>query len=175
MAYIPAAGGLYELDGLKPGPIRLCDCSIDEWLTHAAEAVTARIAKYSESEQRFNLMAIVRSRKDLLEEKLVEAQKQAENLQKQRESGVSSGTTDDVDMELAGVEAEVQELAAAVAQEASKRQRWADENLRRRTDFTPFAFNLLKELAAEGQLKGLVSTAEEKYRERVQQKASQQK
>ncbi|KAL4528959.1 hypothetical protein Ndes2437A_g03487 [Nannochloris sp. 'desiccata'] len=175
--YVPVAGGLYELDGLKPGPIRLCDCSLDEWLTHASDAVTARIARYSESEQRFNLMAVVRSRKDLLEEQLEEAQQNAENLRKELEISAGTGggvnNTEDVDIKLAGSEAEVQELKAAIAQESSKRQRWANENLRRRTDFTPFAFNLLKALATEGQLQGLVSTAEEKHRERVQQQQAQ--
>ncbi|KAG7672089.1 hypothetical protein Ndes2526B_g06944 [Nannochloris sp. 'desiccata'] len=177
VAYVPVAGGLYELDGLKPGPIRLCDCSLDEWLTHASDAVTARIARYSESEQRFNLMAVVRSRKDLLEEQLEEAQQNAENLRKELEISAGTGggvnNTEDVDIKLAGSEAEVQELKAAIAQESSKRQRWANENLRRRTDFTPFAFNLLKALATEGQLQGLVSTAEEKHRERVQQQQAQ--
>lgn len=131
VAYVPVAGGLYELDGLKPGPIRLCDCSLDEWLTHASDAVTARIARYSESEQRFNLMAVVRSRKDLLEEQLEEAQQNAENLRKELEISAGTGgggnNTEDVDIKLAGSEAEVQELKAAIAQESSKRQRWANE------------------------------------------------
>jgi ubiquitin carboxyl-terminal hydrolase L5 len=175
VAYVPAAGGLYELDGLKSGPIRLCDCTIDEWLTHAAEAVTARIAKYSESEQRFNLMAVVRSRKDVLEEQLAGAEKNVENLHKEREiASGNSSSNEEIDMKLASAESEVQELKAAVAQEAVKRQRWADENLRRRTDFTPFAFNLLKVLASDGQLQGLVTTAEEKHRERVLQMQQQQ-
>jgi len=177
VAYVPVAGGLYELDGLKAGPIRLCDCPLDEWLNHASEAVTARIARYSESEQRFNLMAVVRSRKDLFEEQLAEAQQNADKLRKELESSGGSNTAENIDMKLAGAEAQVQELKAAVAQESLKRQRWAEENQRRRTDFTPFAFHLLKALATEGQLEGLVSTAEEKYRERIQQqqaKSSQQ-
>ena len=152
VAYIPAAGGLYELDGLKPGPIRICDCEQGQWLEKAAEAVNARIAKYSETEQRFNLMAVVKSRLDLYKEQLEEAKN-------------------------AGLDEQVRELTLMVETEERKRQRWTEENLRRRTDFTPFAFNLLKSLAADGQLQGLVSTAEEQHKLKLQQRqaSSQQK
>jgi ubiquitin carboxyl-terminal hydrolase L5 len=169
----------YELDGLKPGPIRICDCTPDEWLTHASEAVAARIARYSASEQRFNLMAVVRSRQELLEEKLKEAEINAEKLRKEREETArgdgdcnnngGKSNSDTEDMKLAELESEIHELTAAVDQEKMKRKRWADENLRRRTDFTPFAFNLLKALAGEGKLQGLVNAAEEKQKERAAQ------
>ena len=164
VAYIPAAGGLYELDGLKEGPLRLCECTVDDWLARASEAVTARIAKYSETEQRFNLMAVVRNRLEMCEEQLSRAQRELEHLRKNEEESSGSASADEEAItrkKIASAEAAGRELSSAVAAEQRKRQRWRDENIRRRTDYTPFAFNLLKALAAEGQLQGLVATAEE--------------
>lgn len=172
VAYIPAAGALYELDGLKPGPIRICDCAQSEWLSRAADAVTARIAEYSESEQRFNLMAVVHSRLDLYSQQLEQAQAQATQLRE--EIATAGGSNEELQQRLAGVESQVHELASAVASEERKRQRWTDENLRRRTDYTPFAFNLLKALAADGQLQGLVATAEEQHRQKQQEQRQNQ-
>lgn len=150
IAYVPAAGGLYELDGLKPGPIRICDCAPQDWLAAASAAVNERIARYAASEQRFNLMAVVRSRKDVLEEQLEMAQQHAQALAAEGGAG-----------EMAEVQARIAELNAALAQEEEKRRRWHDENVRRRTDYTPFAFQLLKQLGAMGELEGLVARAQE--------------
>lgn len=68
---------VFELDGLKSGPIVLGDISCssgdadgasssigdDDWLNVASPAIEERISRYSASEIRFNLMAIVKNRK----------------------------------------------------------------------------------------------------------------
>jgi ubiquitin carboxyl-terminal hydrolase L5 len=173
VTYVPAAGGLYELDGLKPGPIRHCDCTTEEdWLYRAAEAVNQRIAKYAASEVRFNLMALVRARPDVYEEQLKEARKVVENLQqapKGKEGGDVSQSSGGGDINAA--QARLSELEEMLVIEKEKRRRWSEENVRRRTDFTPLIFNLLKSLAAAGQLEGLVKKAEE---ETARKKAAQQ-
>ena len=172
VAYVPAAGGLYELDGLKPGPIRICECDPNAWLSQAAEAVTARIAKYSESEQRFNLMAVVQSRYDLYCQQLAEVQSQALQLLEQI-AAAAEGSREELETKLSGLNSQIYELSSAVASEERKRQRWTDENLRRRTDYTPFAFNLLQALATNGQLHGLVGIAEEEHRQSAREKQQQ--
>ena len=61
---------VYELDGLKPGPILLGEygsagasgSSSGDWLSVAGPAITSRIQRYASSEIRFNLMGIVKVR-----------------------------------------------------------------------------------------------------------------
>lgn len=157
IAYVPAAGGLYELDGLKAGPIRLCDCDLTRWIDSAVDAINARIASYSDSELRFNLMAVIRDRRDLLNEKLSDAQSQINllgTLGKEEEGGGSH--------KLESLRATIADLQEEMEAEEQKRRKWAEENERRRTDFIPFTFHLLKALASGGRLKELVKEAKEK-------------
>jgi len=62
VGYVPVEGMLYELDGLKPGPILLGDCTLENWLEKVRQPIQDRIKKYSEKEVRFNLLAIVKDR-----------------------------------------------------------------------------------------------------------------
>jgi len=100
VGYVPVDGSLYELDGLKPGPILLGDCTLENWLEKARPAIQERIKKYSEKEVRFNLLAIVKDRTQVYKEELKEIEekkKKAEAKISKLESSAGGGmdTTDE--------------------------------------------------------------------------------
>ena len=64
ISFIPFRGKLYELDGLQPGPILLGECNEDDWLDKVRPVIQARIQSYAENEIRFNLLAVVSSKKE---------------------------------------------------------------------------------------------------------------
>lgn len=106
IAYVPNQGTLYELDGLKAGPIDLCSCTEvkscnlqsignrilglplhvlkvsgnlqEDWLELVQPFIQQRIERYSASEIRFNLMALIRDRRDVLRDKLSRLQQQGD-------------------------------------------------------------------------------------------------
>lgn len=64
ISYVPYKGVLYELDGCQPGPISFGECNDDNWLSKARVEIQKRIEKYSQSEIRFNLLAIIDDKKE---------------------------------------------------------------------------------------------------------------
>lgn len=63
VGYVPIDGRLYELDGLKEGPIDLGAVGTGQnWLDVVRPIIQKRIDKYSEGEIHFNLMALVSDR-----------------------------------------------------------------------------------------------------------------
>ncbi|KAL4427664.1 hypothetical protein ABPG75_001753 [Micractinium tetrahymenae] len=184
IAYLPVGGALYELDGLKPGPIKLADCTQDDWLPKAAAAVTDRIGRYAANEVKFNLMACIQDRRQKYANDLAQQLHLQERIRSKLEKGeppvaaAASGDEpplpDDPDTlaaRLSEAEAEAERLQAQLAMEEDKRRRWADENTRRRTDFIPLAFQLLTALAQKGQLQPLVDKAVEAHKLKREQQA----
>ena len=80
ISYVPHEGKLYELDGLKGGPICLgeidggADGEHGDWLAAVRPVIQRRIGQYTSKEIRFNLMAVVANRRD----RLVDAQARIE-------------------------------------------------------------------------------------------------
>jgi len=47
VAYVPINGRLYELDGLKEGPVDLGKCDQDDWLKDAKPILDKRIQRWA--------------------------------------------------------------------------------------------------------------------------------
>lgn len=60
IAYTALDGSLYELDGLQPAPISHGACPPGAFPARVVEVLQRRIARYTASEIRFNLLAMVR-------------------------------------------------------------------------------------------------------------------
>ena len=73
VAYVPVKGTVYELDGLKRGPIAVGHgVSEDTWLSAAGDAIRDRIARLSQGEQlHYSLLALVPDKTDELQARLM--------------------------------------------------------------------------------------------------------
>ncbi|XP_057663995.1 ubiquitin carboxyl-terminal hydrolase isozyme L5 [Diorhabda carinulata] len=149
VSYVPIDGRLYELDGLKQGPIDLGAVPADtDWTEAVRPVISKRIQRYCEGEIHFNLMAIVSDRKMLYEKRI-------EELEKQKDT-----------------EEEITRLRILVAEEENKRRRYHIENIRRKHNYLPLIVEILKVLAKEGRLVSLYEQAKERSVKRQKMKGS---
>ncbi|XP_066236009.1 ubiquitin carboxyl-terminal hydrolase isozyme L5 isoform X3 [Saccopteryx leptura] len=153
VSYVPVNGRLYELDGLREGPIDLGVCSQDDWISAVRPVIEKRIQKYSEGEIRFNLMAIVSDRKMIYEQKIAELQRQ---LAEEEPMDTDQGNM------LSAIQSEVAKNQMLIEEEVQKLKRYKIENIRRKHNYLPFIMELLKTLAEHQQLIPLVEKAKEK-------------
>ncbi|KAM9528925.1 ubiquitin carboxyl-terminal hydrolase isozyme L5-like isoform X3 [Oncorhynchus nerka] len=163
VSYVPVNGRLYELDGLREGPIDLGVCNQDDWINAVRPVIEKRIQKYSEGEIRFNLMAIVSDRKMIYERKIAELQ-----IQLTEEEPMD---TDQSSTLLSSLQSEIAKYQLLIDEENQKLQRYKIENIRRKHNYLPFIMELLKTLAEYQQLIPLVEKAKEKQSAKKVQEA----
>ncbi|CAH2313233.1 ubiquitin carboxyl-terminal hydrolase isozyme L5 [Pelobates cultripes] len=163
VSYVPVNGRLYELDGLRDGPIDLGACNQDEWIAAVRPVIEKRMQKYCEGEIRFNLMAIVSDRKKIYEQKIVELQRQLAEEEPM--------DTDQNSSLLGSIQSEIAKYRLLIAEENQKMDRYKIENIRRKHNYLPFIMELLKTLAEHQQLIPLVEKAKEKHSTRKVQEA----
>mmetsp|Transcript_11996 Transcript_11996/g.14992 ORF Transcript_11996/g.14992 Transcript_11996/m.14992 type:complete len:266 (-) Transcript_11996:43-840(-) len=151
VAYVPYKDGhVYELDGLRTGPIRVGAYEgAHAWLPVARTAIQERIEKYAASEIKFNLMGVIQDKRIELNDKL---KMLAE----------------------AGLEDEIADVKAQIMAEEEKRKQWKLENERRRHNYLPFIIQLLKEVAKSGKLEDMSKKASDRANE-LKRKAEERK
>ncbi|ORY03633.1 ubiquitinyl hydrolase [Basidiobolus meristosporus CBS 931.73] len=155
ITYMPINGTLYELDGLKPNPINLGPCTDADWLQKIRPIIQDRMATYASSEIRFNLMAVTKDPVDLYYQDICELDTKIEAMEKMQAEGPSKELEESI-QELQNQKAMLQH---ELSYEEEKLHRWKKENARRRHNFIPLIYNLLKKLSESSELKGLVENA----------------
>jgi len=165
IGFVPVNGKLYELDGLKRGPIVIGDCTMANWLDKATPAILERIERYSTKEIRFNLLALCRNRKDVLTEELT-----AEMKKKTANSDTMDIESTEEQQARIKLDEKIEELKQQIAAEDSKFKAWKAENIRRRHNYVPLIYNLMKVLAEKGKLTDLVDKAAKVTQEKIKKK-----
>lgn len=148
IAYIPHQGHVYEIDGLRAGPILLGDIESGDgnWLAVAKPAIEARMRRYSAAETHFALMSVGSKRSTVLEREISSLQQQLEAL----------NMTDD------SLSSQLQQLQFELSEEYEKEKRQKEENIRRRHNYIPFILTVIKALARAHKLQDLRGAAAER-------------
>jgi len=176
ISYLPINGSLYELDGLKPGPINLGLCTTENWLEKAGPIIEERMAQYQQGSEtgeiRFNLMALIKDRKIVSQQALESIQELTEKINIKLtaiESGAAMDTDDDLPSTADELRLKLEQLKEernihldTVALEDRKKAKYKKENIRRKHNFIPLIYNLLTTLAEKDQLIPLIEKSLEK-------------
>ena len=125
------------------------------WMRVVKPHIQARIAKYAETEIRFNLMVLLRDRVAVHRERV-------QQLEEQAALALSEGR--DVPL---GVATELEHAKTDLADAEERKRSWAVENERRKHNYVPFIVAVLKLLAKRKKLRGLVKQAQERSAQRL--------
>lgn len=171
IAYLPINGRLYELDGLKDGPVDLGAAPQETWMQQVKPVIERRMQRYSAEEIHFNLMAVVSDRKELYTKKVDAMNVQKLELTQKDNECPSPGTTSAI----TSLEEEIANYTNLISQEEEKFCKYKMENIRRRHNYLPFIMELLKTLAKKGDLLPLAEKARDLTKARLESEKARKK
>lgn len=170
---------VYEIDGLREGPIFLGSASPEaDWIDLVLREVQGRMSHYASNEIRFTLLALVDSPRKTIRKQTASLTREIRNgIRAIRASSESEQLLSQINFDLAQFEGEEGEGAieeetsleglpgrlnllfselsvqrSRLVEEQAKRERQRKENQRRKHNFIPFIFELLKQGVKSGAL-----------------------
>lgn len=187
ISYVYFKGFIYELDGLQPGPIQLTASTPDTWLSDVKPAILERIGTYNASEIRFNILALVNSRRDAavknrakLMSHLSAINAKLSSLGEDVEENIVDfdesyfdtlpNEVEELKQVLRRKEEEMKTTELELAEEEELHEKWKKENARRKHNYIPLILELLDVLADRGELLGLLQTAKDRRQEEKKKK-----
>lgn len=182
IGYIPHNGLIYELDGLQRGPILVGAYDSDNqasWLNTVNDVIQERINTYTHSsdnnqqtEIRFNLMAVVKSQKDILEKQLHDINQQIQDMQSNNNMNVYNNDNNNNNVTLNELQNKKYDMTDKLNDENNKYKQYKQDNIRRRHNFVALIYNLTYELAKRNKLTELVDLAKQKTKQRIEKQQS---
>lgn len=187
ISYVYFKGFIYELDGLQPGPIQLTASTPDTWLSDVKPAILERIGTYNASEIRFNILALVNSRRDAavknrakLMSHLSAINAKLSSLGEDVEENIVDfdesyfdtlpNEVEELKQVLRRKEEEMKTTELELAEEEELHEKWKKENARRKHNYIPLILELLDVLADRGELLGLLQAAKDRRQEEKKKK-----
>ncbi|KAJ2358488.1 ubiquitin carboxyl-terminal hydrolase [Coemansia erecta] len=173
ISYVPVGGRLYELDGLKSGPIDHGETS--DWLSDVGEVIQKRMSEYSQSEIRFNLLAVIGDRRKVLSEKIITMDADISKLLKRLEALRLDDRTESreeaslVESQLGSLNSERAGLEHMVEIENDKFEKYRVDNALRKHNFIPMVYQLLRGMAMKGTLASATEQAKVLGKKRARQ------
>ncbi|KAJ2764078.1 hypothetical protein IWQ56_004620 [Coemansia nantahalensis] len=163
ISYVPVGGRLYELDGLKPGPID--HGATDDWLETVGGVIQKRMSEYSQSEIRFNLMAVIGDRRKILGERIsvvdADISRLTVRLEALRLDGgeASQAEATRVESQIGKLSSERTGLECMVERENGKFARYRFDNALRKHNFIPLVYQLVRGLVEKNTLRPAMERA----------------
>eukprot|EP00944_MAST-04C_sp_MAST-4C-sp1_P015478 g15478.t1 len=173
VAYAPVNGNVYELDGLRDGPILINSVGENQnWIDIAKVEIQRRIGQFDSAEINFNLMALVKNKSKAAKAELVRVESAIDQLK-------NKDSLSKADEEILQVKQNRKaELESTIQAEQVKFADYAKENKRRVHNYIPFIIRTMQAMANKKILmssfaKGL-QDAEKQREERAKKEVKKQ-
>ena len=181
VGYIHFKNVIYEIDGLKEGPILIEEnVKYEEWISKVKPAIMSRISLYANNEIKFNLLAVVSDRlekaeeleRDLLERKNYVASllKGGDvNMTNEKFKEYNTMSKELLEKSLKDFDGMLITNKVVIEDEKEKVNKYRRENERRQHNYIPLIFELLKIMNEKGKLEEVYTEAQKNLEAKTKQ------
>ena len=191
VSYIHFKNSIYEIDGLRSGPILIEEnVKNEEWIKKVKPSIINRINLYEQNEIKFNLLALVPDRLEKAKKIDADLKKRRDYIQNliEKKGEVSNDkeleeynkmTKEQLENSLKDFNSMIKNNEVTIKDEEFKVKKYREENERRQFNYIGFIYELMKTLAEKGKLKQMYEEAcdevEAKQKEKEKQKENEKK